>query len=72
MSAPGPRPAQPEPTPGIEVTARDLVTNETGVRVLDGDDYCLVTSGRMYLAGEVVHQNGTRQLTIKIDKGGEG
>lgn len=56
-----------EPTPGIEVTARDLLTGEVAVRFLYGDDYCLVVAGRMYLAHEQVHKTGTRQLTIKID-----
>lgn len=58
--------APAEPVAGIEVTARDLLTGEVGVRTLYGDDYCLVVAGRMYLAHEQVHKTGTRQLTIKI------
>lgn len=55
--------------PGIEVTARDLLTDEVGVRTLHGDDYCLIVAGRMYLAHETAHKNGTRVLTIKLEAG---
>ena len=61
----------PDGRSGIEVTARDLDTGEVGVRTLHGDDYCLIVSGRLYLAYEAAHKNGTHQLTIKVDETGD-
>lgn len=50
------------------VSVHDPETGETGRRELTGDDYCLITSGRMYLDSVVHHANGTRQLTLKLSK----
>lgn len=52
----------------ITVTAQDVENGETGVRHLEGDDYCLVVCGRLYLATVNKFGNGTVQLTLKVSK----
>lgn len=39
--------------------------------VVGPDDYCLVTTGRLHLAGVQAFANGTRQLTLKLAEAAE-
>ena len=55
-----------DPPIAIEITCRDLHTGDTDVKMIHGDDYCVIVSGRSYIAHTNVHKNGTHQITIKV------
>lgn len=50
----------------IHVIATDLNTGKVQEVVLNDGDHVIVTAGRSYLASDVQHANGTRQVTIKV------
>lgn len=49
----------------ITVTAFDHDLGEGGTEVLRPDNYVLVLGEHLYLAGEVIHRDGTRVITVK-------
>ena len=52
----------------IKITVTDPETGEIlAERILD-NDYLILCAGNRYLAGTVVHQNGTATLTVKVDQ----
>jgi hypothetical protein len=50
--------------PGTEVTAKDLLSGESG-RVVISDDYVLITDGTCQRTHVQVHGDGTHVITVK-------
>lgn len=54
----------------IEISVRDLDSNEPPETVVIDDDYMLITAGACYLHHTNAFANGTHVLTVKGRKGG--
>lgn len=55
----------------IEITVRDTETGDTETKTIT-DDYVIITAGRHYVAHRQAYRSGTHQLTVKIDRSGDG